>query len=195
MDISSFLIPAINEDPCADIEARIVSEIAKVDRNPYYLPIPKDKVRHFVLNLTSEYRYTDEESSEWIKGISSEFGGHPLRFFWSGYGTPSIEKFSQHIYEECRAAFLSFEYSEHRDHFFHDRDDIALSDVWRFIKNQHKDYSKTEDFIRDFDYWKDRLYQSQKWLHYMSGELEWYGGYVSIGDRIYDFLDLQDRVC
>lgn len=191
--LTDYLIPTVNDDPNSGITARIIPEIKIIDSNPFYMPIPGDRgVHHFVLNLVSEFRYNDDDSEEWIPGRSGIFAGYPLRFYYSGYGFPSLENFSEHIYRECRATLSAVPRKFHSYHRFRDRSEIEMSEVWKFLKNQHKDYSKTEDFIRDYDYWHDRLYSTLKWVCYMSGELDWAGAEINIGDRIYEFLDLQD---
>jgi hypothetical protein len=175
MNIKEFLLPNIQW------------EIKAIEENPYYLPMPGDKgVSHAVLELTPIYR--DDENEDWR--YQSEV--YPLCFYWSGYGgLPSIERFSLHIYDECRAALNSFDWYYYERNYWKEMNQILPSDVWRFLKNLHKDYRETERFLADYDYWKYRLYADLKWIAYMSGALTWLDS-VSIGDRLYDFLEFKN---
>lgn len=191
---ATYLIPLVNENDFAGVQARIMLKIKEVPENLFYLPTLGDfGIKHFVLELTSMYKFTGEDdSSEVFKGIA---GGteYPLRFFYSGDKEPSMRQFEDHIKKECNAAILAIKgnsnlVSPTSEKFRLQRDRFELNDVYKFTKILNKDYSKTEHFIEDFDYWLDRLYNTLKWISYMKGDDDWYGAYVAIGDRLYDFL-------
>lgn len=187
-NFTDYLIPL---DKYPDVEAKIISKVKEVEGNPFHEPTPGEKVRHYILSLTSQYRYVEEdcEPSKWIDG--HPWGNsYPLKFYWSGSKAPTMGRFSKHIWSECNAALRSFD-RRSGEYVFHSRCDISMMNVWRFTKLQRKDYSQTEDFIRDYDYWESRLYNTQKWFFYMTGDLEWIGGCISLGEAMYEFLGIE----
>jgi hypothetical protein len=190
MNLLNYLIPS---SPPEDKEVKIKAEIVKLDDNPYfrsedYPQYLNKNVKHYSLDLTSKYRYKEDEPPDWLEGPTWG-NSHPLKFYWSGLKKPTMSVFSKHIFFECRAALCSLEYPEHRRFLFKDRKYISVREVYQFTRLLGKDLFKTIDFVGDFYYWENRLYNSQKWVHYLSGELEWSGGNLAVGHNIYRFLN------
>ena len=185
-----------------ETEERICYSIRQVEQNPYYLG-PKDKSlsrRHYQLKIWGEYRFLDEDPpSDWYKGERTHSGGvipAPAILFHETSHVPphlmTIERFSEHIYKECRAAILAFGCRQDGIPICKgDWKSISLAEVFKYLKNLHMDYSKTEDFIKDFDFWLNRLWNTYKFVQYLSGRFEWTGCNVNIGHKIYEFLDLE----
>lgn len=159
-------------------EIRLQTKIVEIEKNPFYLPITGDKrVRHFRLEIYPERRWVELEEGEdtdWHKITNThDMEVTPLYFHMSTYGVPDIAKFSQHVYDECFAAlFALYKPDKYNSIFkFYGSEDISMEDVWVYLKLQNKDYSQTTRFIKDYWYWHDRLYQTQKWFHYLLGDI------------------------
>lgn len=171
-----------------DYEEVIKWEIKERNTNPYHHSVEGDHRMHFCLTLTAAYREKGIEEN-WIEDIS-------ISFHWSGNHTPTKLEFSDHIYKECRAAILAVEYENNMGErrFFKGRDDITGKEVIKYLRNLGlgRIYKYTSNFVNDYYHWHDRLYATQKWVAYMSGELERdIGGYAPcIGPKMFEFLDL-----
>jgi hypothetical protein len=192
------LVPCINKDSDAGIQARIVTKIEEVQANQFYSSevFGNIETKHFVLNLSSKYRFIGEDEPDEVFDGMAGLADYPLRFFYSGPSQPSLDEFGDHIKSECNAAIASIKenpnlVSSTSGKFKLERQKFELKDVYRFTKVLKKDYSKTEHFIEDYDFWLHRLYNTLKWVSYMKGDDNWLGGYVAIGDRLYDFFGAQ----
>jgi hypothetical protein len=162
-----------------DTEARLRIKIGEVPFNRFHYPIPGEKgVRHFRLDLYAETRYMDAEDGEpeeWHQPNCSLSGAEVatdsvLPFYMSTHGEPTPEKFSKHIYTECYAALFAVHHPQtHWDRF--SLRTPKMEDLFVYMKLHHKDYERSRDFLRDYNYWEDRLWQTQKWFHYLLGDL------------------------
>jgi hypothetical protein len=69
-------------------------------------------------------------------------------------------------------------------------------DVFVYLKLQHKNYEETRAFIRDYWYWRDRLWQTQKWFHYLLGDLSYKTHHdrfrYCVGDKLLEWLSPND---
>jgi hypothetical protein len=198
MQFLDCLVPSINKDSNAGVQARIVAKIEEVQENQFSSPevLENIGIKHFVLNLSSKYRFIGEDEPDKVFDGVAGVAAYPLRFFYSGPSQPSLEKFGNHIKSECNAAISSIEgnsniVSSTSEKFTLRIQNFELSNVYRFTKALKKDYSKTEHFIEDYNFWLHRLYHTLKWVSYMKGDDDWSGAYVAIGDRLYDFLEMQ----
>ena len=171
--------------------------IKKVDDNPYYLPFG-DKPTHWELSIQPMGAWVEEgEEPEW-----GNFGD-AYQFKMSQYSlAPTIEQFSEHIYNECWATINAMGWKAEED-FKYLSDNIKFSAEWNeiepkhiyaFLKEIHKDYTKTEDFLRDMDHYRNRMYNN---LKYMYGMTAGYKGMflksfeVPIGRHFFDFLGIE----
>jgi len=195
-----YLIPIVNSDDSYGIEAKIVYNIKEVPENDFYLPEVDDiGFKHFVLELTSESRYLDDpdSSDSYFTGMSHVYSGQPLTFFYSGQEEPSLEFFSYHIKRECRNALLSVKGNTHIISSYSgvitpEWGDLYMKNVYTFMCLYSNQYSNTKKFLEDYDFWLIRLHATLKWIAYMRDDSEWTGGYVAIGDSLYDFLNVGD---
>ena len=155
-------------------DARLVHEISEImsSQNPFYLPFKGDDRKHFILNTRLEGKW-DEQDCEW-----EDMDQH-IEFRMTTYGTPTIEDFSKHIQTELKACIEAMKiewWNERLERFQFTNDsmfifnwnEIKSENVYRFMKALHKDYSKTDDFMRDYDHYESRLYHSLKWAWSMS---------------------------
>jgi hypothetical protein len=171
-------------------------EIREVPENPFHLPIIGEKVHHWALVLNvfkHDHLYDDEGDNETYLMTDNS----PLVFRMTSYSKPpTIEEFSKHIYDEMRAVIHAFGMeNEYVWEFNHkERREITPEVVWKFLKNIHKDYSRTEDFLRDYDYYVERIYQDWKWgiSYLMRGDNWMYamGWDYPIGEHLLAFLDV-----
>jgi len=195
---TDYLVPARYPDPEDIYVVEILSEIKELEENPYQEPGTKN--RAFVLELSSRSHlieeYPDDSDEDWEEGTKSyrSYYSVPIKFYYSGDEVPTMEQFSAHIYKECRAAFYALPGRACLNYnFTNSRDEIDHRQVWQYIRLIQKDslyFRNTSQFVEDYDYWHDRLYATQKWLGYMAGTLEWQGDEIVIGDRIFEFLDI-----
>jgi hypothetical protein len=196
-----YLIPVVNSDDCYDIESKIVYSIKEVPENDFYLPAEDDiGFKHFVLELTSESRDLDSsDPSDYFTGLRHQYQytDIPLTFFYSGREKPSLGVFSNHIKQECRNALLSVKgnsniISPHSGVITPEWGSLYKKNVYKFMCLYSNQYSNTEKFLEDYDFWLLRLHATLKWIAYMRGDSEWTCGYVAIGDSLYDFLSVGD---
>ena len=189
------------DDP--EWKVRLQYEIAEVPKNLYYLPIPgdKSKYRHWKMQIQAEESWQDEGVWSAVKDREG-YQVTPLPFYMTvnTQAKPDIGKFSEHIRRECTAALFAVwnpkSCNPVRQFRLEYRKNIKMEDVWTFLKLQHKNYESTTDFIRDYDYWEDRLYQTQKWFHYLMGDLpnkttfpRWN---FAVGDNLLDFIPIDE---
>jgi hypothetical protein len=200
-----YLIPAVNVDENTDVQSRIVASIKEVPQNPYYIQNLSDfGFKHYVLELTtkSSLVHHDEEGESFLddnefEGLDCSNGSFPLTFFYSGPCEPSEEVFAQHIKRECRSALRAVKgnsqiISPVEGHLTPYWEGIEMTNVYDYMRDHSLLYDKTDTFLRDYNFWMNRLYATLKWLAYMRGDSEWQGGYVAIGDLLYDFLSMGD---
>jgi hypothetical protein len=171
-------------------------EIREVAENPFHMPIKGENVTHWelVINvLKHDHLYDDEGDNETYLMTETS----PLLFKMTRYSKPpTIEEFSKHIYDEMRAVILAFGLENEYVWEFSgkERNDITPDVVWKFLKNIHKDYSKTEDFLKDFDFYQERIYHNWKWgITYLMLGNSWMfamGWDYPIGEHFLAFLDV-----
>lgn len=179
-------------------------------------------IRHFVLKLTPSHVFVEDlgwyfcNDQVFRRDDLTEFDpsfidpaaweiGHPISCYYSHRSTclPSLQTFADFMYGECRAGH---EVVRRRCQLrpqildFHpyriDRQQIEPIDVLTFalaLSSKIKpDLTRTCDFVREYDYWHDRLYNSLKWMAYLCGDRDWTGnGYISIGSALFDFLGVE----
>lgn len=172
-------------------------EIREVPENPFYLPFGDNGVHHWALFidvLKHNHLYDDEPDNETYRMTDDN---HRLVFRMTSYSKiPTIEEFSKHIYDEMRAVIQAFGLENEYvwDFPMKDRNDITPDVVWKFLKNIHKDYSRTEDFLRDYEHYVERIYHDYKWgIEYlMKGEQYMFamGWEYPIGEHFLAFLDV-----
>jgi hypothetical protein len=171
-------------------------EIREVKENPYYLPFGDKGVHHWemVINvLHHNHRYDDEDDN--TAQLMTENG--PLLFKMTSYSIPpNIENFSTHIYQELRAVLQALELTDKFVWEFPemlDRHDITPKMVYKFLKNIHKDYTKTEDFLKDYDHYVERIYHDYKFMSYLCFGVHYMfamGWEYPIGEHLLAFLDI-----
>ena len=170
--------------------------IHEVEVNPYYLPFG-DNPTHWELRIQPMGAWVEEgEEPEWGEM------GNTYEFKMSRYTLPpTIEEFSKHIYDECWAtinamgwdAEKDFKYLSDETKLCQEWIDIEPQHVYAFLKEIHKDYTKTEDFLKDFVHYRDRMYNN---LKFMYGMIAGYKGMflksfeVPIGRHFFDFLGI-----
>ena len=168
--------------------------IYKIDKNPYYLDFG-DNPTHWEMKIQPQGRFEEE-------GEVDEWGdmGEPYVFKMSLYSKPpTVEEFSKHMFDECWATIKAMELPEIKylaDNicFNISREDIQPHQVYRFLKEIHKDYTKTENFLKDYDHYRDRIYNNMKFMY---GMIAGYGGMFMksfdfpIGRHFFDFLGIE----
>jgi hypothetical protein len=142
-------------------------DIKEIESNPYYIPFG-DRTRQWELTVTPQYR-DSEEGGEFHDDTLQE-----IRFKMSRYGKPTIEHFSQHIFDELNAILKAVGVTD--EDWVWDVQQKVLSpiadgfepqEVFNFIKNIHKDYSNTQDFLNVHDDMHHRMRQSLKFAMYL----------------------------
>lgn len=172
-------------------------EIIEVAENPFHLPIKGEKVTHWAMTidvLKHDHLYDDEPDNETY--LMTRPSNH-LVFRMTSYSKPpTIEEFSKHIYDEMRAVIQAFglENGYVWDFPMKDRNDITPDVVWKFLKNTHKAYDITVEFLRVYDHFVERIYHDYKWgIEYlMKGDQYMFamGWEYPIGEHLLAFLDL-----
>jgi len=169
------------------------TEILEVEENPFYLPFGDKGVHHWELVILPTYQ--DEEEPEAGMKIMDDVS--PLRFKMTSRSlAPTMEQFSEHIKRELRAVLNALDL----DNVYvwnvntpDNRDRIELHQVYKFLKNIHKDYTKTEDFLKDYDHYVDRMYHDCKWIEYLMFGVNYMfamGWEFPIGEHLLSFLDI-----
>jgi hypothetical protein len=171
-------------------------DIHEVKENPYYLPFGDHGVHHWEMTINVRYhdhRYDDEDDN--IANLMTE--RNPLRFKMTSYSkAPTIEEFSKHIYDELRAVLQAIDTTDKFVWDFPemlDRNDITPEMVYKFLKNIYKDYTKTEDFLKDYEHYAERMYHDYKFISYLCFGVDYYGAMgwdYPIGEHLLAFLDL-----
>jgi hypothetical protein len=214
MNILNYLEVAydiVGIDPEEDGLLRIVHEIIEVKEN-IFCPEEYQDSKQWVLNLRCERK---EEGLDWVpsgwRDWDERLKKHlitqdhpPLRFFMTSRTEPTIEDFSLHIYDSCHAVAAAFDYDFGSSMPpYHDRvgsTQIQFTHVYRYMIELGVKCFETEDFLRQYDHYWQCLYGTQKWMHYMLGNIStthyalpgWH--YVCIGSLLLDFLlsDIED---
>ena len=109
---------------------------------------------------------------------------------------PTMEQFSVHIKKELRAVLQACGLDN--DYVWSvntpsKRQDIEPFQVYQFLKLIHKDYTKTEDFLKDYDHYVDRMYHNFKWIDYLMCGVNYMfamGWEYPIGEHLLAFLDV-----
>ena len=170
-------------------------EINEIDSNPFYIPFG-DKTRQWELTITPQYRDPDgdEPTDKWYDDTRQT-----IRFKMSRYGKPSIENFSTHIYEELNAVLNAIGCNDEdfvwgvQQKMLGAVDEIEPQQLYNFIKNIHKNYSDTQDFLNVYDDMHHRMRQSLKFAMYLleGNKAMFTMSYeYPIGEHLLAFLDL-----
>ena len=195
MNILDYLQDRIEEDGQSEHSYKVTIE--EVKENPFYLPFGDKGIHHWELKIQPICRWIAEEGEEedvWGNQDDS------IEFKMTSYSKkPTIEEFSKHIYDELHAAFKAMEITEIRylqegeDKMLVDWDD-CVNRVYKFMKALHKDYSKTEDYLRDYDHYKERLYHDMKFAHALAfGQDYMFSRRFSgeIGEKFFEFMNIE----
>jgi hypothetical protein len=170
-----------------EYEYRLQTRIVEVAENRFHFQRPRQsEVRHFRMDLYAEVREVGsqgdlgwrapDERSLWDRTMERSSIIEPpydsiIPFYLSAVRAPSEKTFFDHIYKECFAALFSvFRPGRHKFRF--DLTSPEMEDVFVYLKLLHEEYEQSRDFIRDYDFWSDRLWQTQKWFHYLLGNIQ-----------------------
>lgn len=132
--------------------------IKKIDKNPYYLDNKSEKVCHYEFQIMSIIKDL-VENTESIEGT--------LPFKMTSYSKiPNIDQFSEHIKSECVATLKALEATDKYvwDIPFPNWRDITPEQVYVYIKEIHKSYENTGEFLKVYDFYLTRLYNNWKWI-------------------------------
>lgn len=173
-------IESNDPDKQVKVETRITPDPKGLFNRPELHPKFKSWCFEIIVSWCWEEEEEEEEESdkEW-------YSERPLKFYYYGLKEPSLQTFSDHIYHECRAAVLAINPKRYFSNLSINRGDIASEYVYEYLKHlnlvgrntltkfyQTPNYLETVYFVKDYNYWKDRLYQTLKWCDYMVGK-EW----------------------
>jgi hypothetical protein len=142
-------------------------DIQEIELNPYYIPFG-DKTRQWELTVIPQYR-DSEEGGEYHDDTLQT-----IRFKMSWYSKPTIEVFSQRIFDELNAVLNAIGVTD-EDWVWDVQqkmlgsigDGFEPQEVFNFIKNIHKNYSDTQDFLNVYDDMHHRMRQSLKFAMYL----------------------------
>ena len=169
------------------------TEIKEVEKNPFYLPFGDKGVHHWELVIRPTY--LDEEEPE--AGMKVMVEETPLRFKMTSYSlAPTMEKFSEHIKRELRAVLQTFDMEYEYTWNVNlpcKRNEIEPQQVYKFLKLIHKDYTNTEDFLKDYDHYVERIYHDIKFIDYLMKGVKYMfamGWDYPIGEHLLAFLDM-----
>lgn len=184
-----------------DCKVEYLISIDKINENPFYLNINKKDINHYELTISVNVKSVDIDGSK----ISEQYK-YKLKFKMSSQSKPSLEKFSKHIKKECLNVIDALGVDLSKSYIWDlqqktidcDRSEIEPKNVYKFLKNIHKDYSKTEDFIKDYDHYVDRMYHCIKFMHLLiDGENGMYrmSWDYPIGEHFLAFLTDNAKFC
>ena len=185
-DITKYLIYDTarygEKDPHFEVKFKI--EINQIDQNPYHLPIDYiyltreklgfdqtnmgDKQKHWEMSLIPCTRDKEEEGSEWHEDVDQK-----LKFKLTTYGTPTIEDFSNAIYKELNAVLNAIGVTEEdwvwdiQQKMLGSYKEFTPQQVFKFIKNLHYGFDKTDKFLDVYDFFYERMHQSMKFAMYL----------------------------
>jgi len=169
------------------------TEIREVEENPFYLPFGDKGVHHWELVIRPTCN--DEENPDVDMIILEEVS--PLRFKMTSRSIkPTMEQFSAHIKAELRAVIQTFELDKEyvwSVDFPTRREFIEPAQVYKFLKLIHRNYTKTEDFLKDYDHYVDRIYHDIKFMDYLMFGVNYMfamGWSYPIGEHLLAFLDV-----
>ena len=176
MLLTDYLTPPPDDD---ETKYRVKVTIEKIDDNPYYRDIGGVVVTHFGLFVSIETQCLLDEHkglwSEWEENYDQLAAYYPdrIRFTYSGFCKPTLEQFTEHIKHQLECVFFTLCDPDSCSHIdaksgsrpWVERRDITPEMIWVYTRLQNKLYSKTVDFIKDFDYWSACLYDTQKWYY------------------------------
>jgi hypothetical protein len=196
-----------------DREFRIVPTILEVEVNPFYLPIPKnkrlpvEKLKHYSLELNVEQKWVEpdeDEENNWHQAegyLGSVLVPIPFYMTKKDDKAPDINDFSSYIYEQCSIALFSLYNPKHYNNSrftFKEFRQIEMVDVYVYLKllKKDKEYKLTKTFIKDYWHWHRCLYDTQKWFHYLLGDLSHNGSYsrwiYPVGWKLLEFIPPSD---
>jgi len=169
-DITKYLIYDTarygEKDPHFEVKFKI--EINQIDSNPYHLPINGDHPKHWEMSLIPCTRDKEEEGSEWHEDVDQK-----LKFKLTTYGTPTIEDFSNAIYKELNAVLNAIGVTEEdwvwdiQQKMLGSYKEFTPQQVFKFIKNLHYGFDKTDKFLDVYDFFYERMHQSMKFAMYL----------------------------
>jgi hypothetical protein len=144
-----------------------INQIQEKD-NPFYIPFG-DNIKHWELKIVPYYKDEDEPEMDWTPTLKDN---ELLRFKMCSHMKPTIELFSEHIRTECLAVInaLGINLSECyiwdlQQALYINRGEIEPKHVYAFLKNIHKDYTKTESFLSVIDFYTNRMWHCVKFMN------------------------------
>lgn len=168
-DITKFLIYDTarfgEKEPHWDTKFKL--EIRQIEENPYHLPIDGDKQKHWELTLTP-CTLDREEEGDWYENADQQ-----LKFKMTRYGQPTLEDFSEHIYKELNAVLDAIGVTEEdwvwdiQQKMLGSYKEFTPQQVFKFIKNLHFGFMKTDKFLEVYDFFYERMHQSMKFAMYL----------------------------
>lgn len=186
-------------------DVRYVTEITQVEKNQFcleseYSLSKKEDYPHWKLSIYVERYEKDipEDEREWWRVENS------LSFFLTSEQEPTIEDFSQHIFNEGHAVLNTIKFGfdglkeepkyiwRLQQKLLYDRRDITPEEIFMYCNEVGYEYEKTKDFIHHYDFWCDRLYNTIKFFRYL---VEGANDYASmefiypIGEMLLHFLE------
>ena len=149
-----------------DTNVEYTTEIKQIDHNPYYIEFGDKSAKQY--ELVIGVKVSEDDNGE-VYGYVYD---NQLRFKLSAYSMPTIEKFSDHIRKECLALIDAMGCDLSKCYIWDlqlvamlDKKDIEPKHVYKFLKNIHKDYTKTEQFLEHYDIYAERMYQTMKFIY------------------------------
>jgi len=166
-------------------EVRFKTEIVQIDSNPYYFQT-KEKVSHYEFRIKNIISFVPENTED-VVGI--------LPFKMTSYfKKPTIEQFSDHIKRECLATLKALKLTDKYVWEFHIPEwrEITPIHVYNYIKEIHKSYEKTEDFLKVWDFYLTRIYNNAKWIESLvkGGRGILSETTLPIGEHLFAFLEI-----
>ena len=171
MTIESYLIADTRRygnrnEYCDPIKYELEIVQIKEEDNPFYLPCG-DVIKQWELKIKPMVLY--DGGSDWIYCLEKDY--QLLKFKMSCYMKPHLEVFSGHIRDECLAVIkaLGIDLStcyiwDLSNKLYINRNEIEVQSVYSFTRNIYKYYHNTEDFLKVFDHYQNRMYHCIKFM-------------------------------
>ena len=162
-----------------ETQVRLKTRMGRTDKNHFCLEQRKN-LKHYKLEIYAEIRSLNPldspEDRDWSVHSWSNGIQRTLPFYMSRETKPSNEEMFSFVYNECRAAMYSLYNPQHRNYTYYsftDKGEIDLDDVYVYLRLRGENFSNTSasEFIRDYWFWHECLYQTQKWFHYLMGDI------------------------
>ena len=182
-------------------DVRYVTEITQVEKNQFcleseYSLSKKEDYPHWVLSIYVERYEKDipEDEREWWREENS------LSFHLTSETKPTIEDFSEHIFNEGQAILKVIAFGEDEPMYIwrlqqkllFNRNELTPQQIFMYCNEVGYEYEKTKDFIYHYDFWESRLYHTIKFFRYL---VEGANDYASmqfeypIGEMLLHFLE------